>query len=181
MPLLRKLRVQSWAEFSDSVRAGATAGRLAGTVTARQERRTRTGGRMGIVQLSDPTGQFEAILFSETLAQYRDLLDPGTSVVILVGAEDRPEGVSVRIQSVDPIDKMASGMQQLRVFLRDAAPLAGIARHLTRKGEGEVSIVLVLDEGRREVEVQLPGRFAVGPQIAGTLRTIGGVEQVELV
>src|SRR5690606_18688283 len=55
--VLGRMRVQSWAQFSASVKAGATAGRLAGTVTAKQERRTRTGGRMGIVQLSDPSGQ----------------------------------------------------------------------------------------------------------------------------
>ena len=54
--VLKKLRVQSWADFSRAVKNGATAGRVAGTVVARQERRTRTGSKMGIIGLSDPTG-----------------------------------------------------------------------------------------------------------------------------
>ena len=38
--VLKKLRVQSWAEFARAVKDGATAGKVAGTVVSRQERRT---------------------------------------------------------------------------------------------------------------------------------------------
>ena len=82
--LLAKIRVQTFADFAASVKKGATAGRLAGTVTSKQERKTRTGNKMGIVTFSDLSGQFEAVLFSEALAQYRDLLEPGKSLVITV-------------------------------------------------------------------------------------------------
>ncbi len=77
---LKRLRIQSWAEFSRAVRSGATAGKVAATVVSRMERRTKTGNKMGILGLSDPTGHFEAVLFSEGLAQYRDVLEPGAAV-----------------------------------------------------------------------------------------------------
>ena len=64
---LEKMRVQTWAEFSAAVKRGATAGRLAGTITSKQERKTRTGNKMGVVQFSDVSGQYEAVLFSEGL------------------------------------------------------------------------------------------------------------------
>ncbi|HET7714433.1 MAG TPA: DNA polymerase III subunit alpha [Bauldia sp.] len=179
--VLQKMRVQTWADFTESVRRGATAGRLAGTVTARQERRMRTGNRMAAVQLSDPTGSYEAVLFSEGLTEYRDLLEPGRSVVVLVSAEERPEGINVRIQSVEPLDRFMAGLKQMRVFLRDDAPLPSLERHLSRKGEGAVSLILMLKEGRQEVEVSLPGRYAVTPQIASAIRAVKGVVQVELV
>jgi DNA polymerase-3 subunit alpha len=179
--VLAKMRVQTWAEFSESVRRGAAAGRLAATVTARQERRTRTGNKMGVLQLSDSTGSFEAVTFSEELAKCRDLLEPGKSVVILVGAEERPEGISLRIQSVESLDKVMAGLKQIRVFVRDETPLASVQKQLTARGEGEASLVLLLDEGQREVEMRLPGRYAVTPQIASALRAVRGVVQVELV
>jgi DNA polymerase-3 subunit alpha len=180
--ILERLRVQGWAQFSEAVRSGGvTAGRLAGTVTQKQERRTKSGGRMGIVQLSDPTGSYEAILFSETLNEYRDLLEPGQSVVVMVAAEDRPEGISVRINQVEALDRALKGLTRLRVFLKDQRPLALIGQKLDKKGEGEVSLVLSLDEGNREVEVKLPGRFAVTPGVASAIRAVPGVEQVELV
>ncbi len=180
-PVLKLQRVQNWADFSEAVRRGAAAGRLAGTVTARQERKTKTGNRMGIVQFSDPTGQFEAILFAEALNAFRDQLEPGRSVVVQVAAEDRPEGISVRIISVKPLDAMTGGLKQLRVFLRAEDPLRSIERHLPRGGDGDVSLVLLLDEGSREVEVQLPGRYQISPQIASALRAVSGIEHVELV
>lgn len=181
-PILKRLRVQTWAEFSEAVRHGAVAGRLAGTVTSRQERKTRTGNRMGIVQFSDSTGQFEAILFSEALNEFRDRLEPGNSVIVQVGAEDRPEGIGVRIVTVKPLDQMTTGIKQLRVFLRGEEPLPSIERQLPKgRGDGDVSLVLMLDKGQREVEVQLPGRYQLSPQIASALRAVNGVVQVELV
>jgi DNA polymerase-3 subunit alpha len=41
-----------------------------------------------------------------------------------------------------------------------------------------VSVVLMLDRGT-EVEVKLPGRFKVSPQIAGAIKAVPGVVQVE--
>jgi DNA polymerase-3 subunit alpha len=178
--VLAKLRVQNWAEFSLAVRQGASAGRLAVTVTARQERRTRTGNKMGILQLSDSTGSFEAVAFSEELAKYRDLLEPGNSVVVLVAAEERPEGINVRIQSVESLDRVMAGLKQIRVFVREKDPIASVKKLLAGRGEGEVSLIL-LREGGREVEMRLPGRFAISPQIASALRAVRGVEQVDLV
>jgi DNA polymerase-3 subunit alpha len=181
-PILKRMRVQTWAEFSEAVRQGSVAGRLAGTVTSRQERKTRTGNRLGIVQFSVSTGHFEAILFSEALNEFRDRLEPGNSVIVQVGAEDRPEGIGVRIVTVKPLDQMTTGIKQLRVFLRAEEPLASIERHLPKgRGDGDVSLVLMLDKGQREVEVQLPGRYQLSPQIASALRAVSGVVQVELV
>ncbi len=179
--VLEKMRVQNWVGFSGSVRNGATAGRLAATITAKEERRIRSGNKMGIVYLSDPTGSYEAVLFSEGLAEYRDLLEPGRSVVALVSAEERPEGISVRIQSLEALDAVMASLKQIRVFVNDPATIPGIEKHLSTKGEGEASLVLMLEEGRREVEVRLPGKRIVTPQVASALRAVRGVVQVELV
>jgi DNA polymerase III subunit alpha len=185
------LRVQSWAEFARSVRAGGGgAGRVAGTVVARTERRTKTGNKMGIIGLSDPSGHYEAVLFSEGLGQYRDLLEPGRAVLLFLTAEVQADEVRARIQSVEPLDDAAARMQRgLRVFLRNEEPIAGVARRLeptrngngrngTEAGEGEVSMVLMLQNGS-EVEVKLPGRFKVSPQIAGAIKAVTGVVTVE--
>jgi DNA polymerase-3 subunit alpha len=179
--VLQKMRVQSWAEFSESVHNGATAGRLAATVTSKQERRIRSGNRMGAIQLSDPTGSYEAIIFQEGLNEFRDLLEPGNSVELQVTAEDRPEGINVRISTVRALDKLMVGLKQIRIYLRDEAPLPSVHKHLGARGEGEVSLILIQDQGRREIELRLPGKYAVTPQIASALRAVKGVEQVELV
>ncbi|WP_292896028.1 MULTISPECIES: DNA polymerase III subunit alpha [unclassified Nitratireductor] len=180
--ILEKMRVQNWADFQAAVKRGATAGRLAGTVTSKQERRTRTGNKMGIIQLSDATGQYEAVLFSEALAQYRDLLEAGSSVVIMVGAENRPEGVNLRIQAVQSLEEEACRMQKaLRIYLRDPRPLPAISSQLTQRGDAQVSLVVIKDGGQGEIEVGLPNRYRISPQIAAAMRAVPGVVEVELV
>ena len=137
---------------------------------------------MGVVNFSDVSGQFEAVLFSEALAQFRDLLEAGRSVVITVAAEDRPEGVNLRIQTVQSLEDEASRLQKaLRIFLRDAGPAAALAGHLGQRGEGEVSLVLIKQDGAGEVEIALPERYRISPQIASALRAVPGVVDVELV
>ncbi|HEY4141337.1 MAG TPA: DNA polymerase III subunit alpha [Pseudolabrys sp.] len=184
--VLKKLRVQPWAEFARAVKNGATAGKVAATVVSRQERRTKTGNKMGIFGLSDPTGHFEAIVFSEGLAEYRDLLEPGAAVLLVLSAEVQGDEVRSRIQSAEPLDAAAANLHKgLRVFLRDPAPIEGIAKRLETvprpgSGDGEVSVILMLNQGT-EVEVKLPGRFKVSPQIAGAIKAVPGVVQVEAV
>jgi DNA polymerase-3 subunit alpha len=186
---LKRLRVQSWVEFSRAIKAGAGGGRVAGTVISRTERRTRNGTKMGIIGLSDSSGHYEAVLFAEGLAQYRDLLEPGTAVLLFLTAEVQAEEVRARIQSAEPLDEAAAKMQKgLRVFLRNEAPIDGLVRRLEPTGasrngadqtsDGEVSMVLMLQNGS-EVEVKLPGRFKVSPQIAGAIKAVAGVVTVE--
>ncbi len=192
---LKRLRVQSWAEFARAVKAGASGGKVAGTVVARLERRTRTGSKMGIIELSDPSGHFEAVVFSEGLAQFRDVLEPGRALLLSLSAELQGDDVRARIQNAEPLDEAAAKLQKgLRVFLRDPAPIESVAKRLEgtagtaaapgrpgpARSDGEVSLILLLDRGT-EVEVKLPGRFRVSPQIAGAIKAVPGVVAVEAV
>ena len=47
------------------------AGRLAGIVVSARERRSQKGNKFAFAMFSEPTGQFEAVIFSETLAASR--------------------------------------------------------------------------------------------------------------
>jgi DNA polymerase-3 subunit alpha len=173
-------------------------------VVSRMERRTKTGNKMGIIGLSDPTGHFEAVLFSEGLAQYRDILEPGAAVLMQLGAELQGEDVRARVLHAEPLDAAAAKTQKgLRIFLRDTKPLDSIVRRLQGpegvpqsgssrgpaatpsavaggNGDGDVSLVLMLDL-ETEVEMKLPGRFRVSPQIAGAIKAVSGVVDVQTV
>src|SRR5437660_7255390 len=198
--VLKRLRVQSWAEFSRAVKTGATAGKVAATVVSRMERRTKSGNKMGIIGLSDPTGHFEAVLFSEGLAQYREVLEPGAAVLLQLGAELQGEDVRARVLHAEPLDDAAAKTQRgLRIFVRDTRPLESIAKRLQMPeppggpargpqtkplpeaaggANGDVSLVMMLDL-ETEVEMKLPGRFRVSPQIAGAIKAVAGVVDVQ--
>jgi DNA polymerase-3 subunit alpha len=184
--VLNSMQVQSWAAFSRAVKSGVTAGRVAATVVSRAERRTKTGNKMGIIGLSDPSGQYEAVIFAEGLQQYRDLLEPGSPVLLNVTAEVQGDEVRARIQTVELLDRAAAKVQKgLRIFVRDEAPLDAVAKRLDKvngraEGDGEVNFIVMLGAGA-EVEVKLPGRYKVSPQIAGAIKAVPGVVEVRSV
>jgi len=134
------------------------------------------------LQVSDPTGQYETVVFSDGLAKYEDLLEAGQSLVLLVNAEDKPEGISLRLQSVTALEAEAAKVQKhLRIFVRDEKPLSGIPKLIGKPGEASVSLVILQGQGEREVEVGLQGKRHVTPQVAGAIKAISGVIDVELV
>jgi DNA polymerase-3 subunit alpha len=188
--MLKHMRVQSWADFARTVRSGASVGRVAATVVIRSERRTRSGSKMGILGLSDPTGHYEAVIFSEGLQQFRDVLEPGASVLLVLSAEMQGDEVRARIQTAEPLDQATARLSKgLRIFLRGDAPIESVAKRLEKpsiersspdRANGEVAFVLLLNQGM-EVEVKLPGRFKLSPQIAGAIKAVPGVVAVEAV
>lgn len=185
--VLKRLRVQRFADFAQTVRAnGTSVAKVAVSVIDKSERRTKSGSKMGIVNLSDPSGQFEAILFSEGLQRYRDLLEPGKALVLRLSAVLDGDDVRPRIEDVEVLDDLANRQKQdLIVYLRDDKALASIAERVKPRGDGlradgKISLVMILDDGAQEVEIELPGRYPVNQQIANAVRAAPGVLSAEL-
>jgi DNA polymerase-3 subunit alpha len=179
--MLAKLRIQPFAEFQNAVKQGASAGKLAGTITSKQERKTRQGKAMGIILVSDPSGQYEAVIFEEGLMRFRDQLVPGQSVMLQVGADMRDDGVSLRINSVEPLEKAASREERdMTIFLRESDALKHIPQVLEKRGNGRISFVVIQNNGEREIEMQLPDRYSVSSKIQSAIKSIEGVVDVQL-
>lgn len=184
--VLKRLRVQRYADFAQTVRANGTGvGKVAVSVIDKSERRTKSGSKMGIVNLSDPSGQFEAVLFSEGLMKLRDLLEPGRALVLRLSAVLDGEEVRPRIEDAEELDGLAARQKQdLVVYLRDDKAVASIAERIRPReavrAEGKVSIVMIIDDGAQEVEIELPGKFPVNQQIANAVRAAPGVVDVRL-
>jgi DNA polymerase-3 subunit alpha len=180
--VLEKMRVQQYADFALAVKRGAKAGRLAGTVASKQIRRTRTGNKMGIFVLSDATGQYEVVMFSEVLLAYEDLMEPGKSVVLRSARK-----TARRASACAPTRCSASTTRPhrqnhaLRIYLRDQKPVKSITAHLKKTGDSPVSLIVIKGEGGGEVEIAMGDNYQVSPPIAGAVKAIPGVVDVELV
>jgi DNA polymerase-3 subunit alpha len=175
---LARIGAESYAIFREKVLKGATAGKLAGTITYRQERRSKTGNKFAFVGFSDPTGQYETIVFSDTLMNLRDQLEPGRAVVIRVEAEVNGEEVRMSLQGLEPLEKVAAQVVQgIRIFVRDAGSIGAISQRLAPGGKAPATLTLMTDSGR-EVEIDLGSRFAITPQVKGAIKAITGVVDV---
>ncbi len=180
--LFDRLRVQPYADFERAVKeADARAGRLAGTIASRNDRRTKKGTPMAILSLSDASGGYEVIAFSEQISLYSEVLQPGKSVVLSVEADERPDGISMRLISADPIEGLAEKVgRRLTVFAGDAKCLAPIRSQLKPGGEGMVSFIVIRDAGAKEYEIELREKFRLSPEVAGSIKAMEGVVDVRL-
>ncbi len=184
--VLAKLGVKKLAEFEALVQRGATAGRLAGIVIAARERRSQKGNKFAFAMFSDATGQFEAVIFSDTLAASRELLEPGTPVIVSVEAERDGETMKMRVQSLEALDKAAASVpRNLKLVLdrksivANKAPVSEVGRYLRPAVRGgEIRLVLPLEDRNREMELILPGRYEVSPQEAGRLAALPIVAEI---
>ena len=181
---LRRKRVTLLTDALIQAEAGAEAFRMVGMVRRRQERASaRSGEKFAFVSLSDPTGEYEVLFPPEQLRKCRESLEPGTAVMIKVRAQASDGEVRFFGDDAEPLDRaVASVAMSLRVYLSPGTTdVAALKSRLPLAGSGqggEVVLVAGLGAGR-EVEVKLPGRFALDPAVRGALKTAPGVAFLE--
>ena len=67
------------------------------------------------------------------------------------------------------------------MYVRVPGPRGTLAGQLSAKGEGQVSFVVIKEGAAGEVEIELPVRYRISPQVASAMRAVPGVVEVELV
>ncbi|MFV0298490.1 MAG: DNA polymerase III subunit alpha, partial [Hyphomicrobiaceae bacterium] len=188
--ILPKLGVTRYSDFEAKAGLTVSAGRLAAIVVSARERRSQKGNKFAFAMFSDASGQFEAVVFSDTLARARDLLEPGTAVIVSVEAEREGDTVKMRVNGIEALDAAALNVNRgLRIVLdgrciaANKEPLAEIKSLLKPGGKGEVKLQLEVAgvagvAGGRDIEIALPGRYEIGAAERGQLSTVTGVIDV---
>lgn len=180
--VLERLNVQTWLEYQHkAIDNLGGLGVLAATVSAVQERRSKSGNQYAFVEFSDQSGNFEAIAFSDTLNSYREVLESGQPVLIKVDADVEEDNVRLRLQKAESLEFAAQNMLRgLKLTVASNVDLTALAAQLGEgQGRGKIRVGIQLDEFDRQVEISLPGKYAVSLERASDLRTLPGILAVE--
>ncbi|WP_092308546.1 DNA polymerase III subunit alpha [Brevundimonas viscosa] len=185
-PALKRKRVTFVAEATQLAESGHEAFMMAGVVRRRQERASaKTGEKFAFVTFSDPTGEFECLFPPEQLRKCREVLEAGASVMVRVRAKAADGEVRFFGDDASRLDAVMDDTQlALRVHVSaraaDAQALrARLERASASNGKGgEILLVAALD-GRREVEMKLPGRYRLDGALRGALKSAPGVVMLE--
>jgi DNA polymerase-3 subunit alpha len=178
---LKRLGAITVGALNDDRRRSSFKAVLAGTLIKKQERRGKNDQPYGFLTLSDPTGMFEVMVFSEVLIASRPLLEAGKSLLVTVGADWIDEELKLRALAISDIDKAsADAGEGLRIFLEDTRPLNAIAGQLRNGGKGIVTLIVPGAEGR-EVEIRLKDRQQVTGALKSAIKSLPGVAAVESV
>ncbi|MET1026831.1 MAG: DNA polymerase III subunit alpha [Dongiaceae bacterium] len=179
---LKRLEAVAYADLPAYMRARGTArAKVAGLLVSKQERTSAKGNRFAFVQLTDPSGLFEATIFSERLNEAREMLEPGRALLLTVDLRMEEDNLRLLINQVEALDQAVSNTGAgLRIFLQEPGPIDGLKQILGKagKGKGRVELMLDLAEGQREVALSLPGRFAISPVVRGAIKAVPGIVDV---
>ncbi|HSR72071.1 MAG TPA: OB-fold nucleic acid binding domain-containing protein, partial [Kiloniellales bacterium] len=174
---LTRLRVVPSAELPALIAREAGRHKVAGLVIGKQERTSRQGNRFAFVQLSDTSGVFEVVVFSDVLARTREILESGEPLLVTV--EGRIDGDDVRLMAQDAVlleTAVAEAGSGLRLYLSDPTPLETLHGLLAgdRGGRGRIAVVLDLD-GTQELELELKETYRLSPRVRQAIKAIPGV------
>jgi DNA polymerase-3 subunit alpha len=179
--LLARKSMVEYEEVEARADRGGEQFRIAATIEEASERKSAKGKPFAFLRVSDQTGIFEVTLFGDDLAKSRDMMIKGRSIVMTVDVRDGDKGRRLIASQLTDIDEAsqttASG---IKVFLKNPDPLASLRKLLNdhNTGRGQVTLLLELATKGREVEMTLPGGFAITPQVRGALKAIPGVMDV---
>ncbi len=178
---LKRLGAVTFAALSEDRRRSGFRAVIAGTLIRKQERRGKNDQPYGFLTLSDPTGMFEVMVFSEVLIASRPLLEAGKSVLLQVGADWMDDELKLRALAISDIDKAsAEAGEGLRIYLEDTRPLNAIAGQLRVAGKGIVTLVVPGSAGQ-EVEIRLKDRQQISGPLKSAIKSLPGVAAVESV
>ena len=180
---LQRLGVRQFSEVRAEGRNGPV--KLAGTIRSVRERSSGKGNRYAFIQLSDQSSVFEVTVFSELLTRRRTILEVGNSIFVKASAEFEQDSVRLTAQALEPVANGA-GERTPGVTIRvqscgSLKPLqAALARGAAGNGNAaaaHVALVTCVDADT-EVEIGLPGRYALSPELLQAVRTIPGILDV---
>jgi DNA polymerase III subunit alpha len=161
-----------------------TAGRLAGIVISARERRSQKGNKFAFAMFSDTSGQFEAVIFSETLANSRQLLESGKAVLLSVEGERDGDALKMRVQDVKSLDDAMEQLPRTVTAVIDGDAMTknpaiiDQLKSLLRPGKAELKFELQLEGYQDAVPISPRGKYDLSARTIGRMTTVQGVISV---
>lgn len=181
---MKKLGVKTCQEVMANIRVGdSIRANIAGCVEAFQTRISKSGNKYAFLKLSDTTGEFEGLLFSDGLAKYADVINTGCPLLVKVtiNKQSEEENPRVMINSVRTIDEaIAEQAKGLVITVGNVAAVPEIKKVLAfdRRGINKIYLEPELDDW--DVRIELDGGFAFADNMMLTkLKSIPGVSSVK--
>ncbi len=153
--------------------------KMAGTVVSKRERFGKRGNKYAFVALSDDTGGFEVMMFSEVLSDSKELLESGAPLLLTVDAKIEDEKVRLLASKVDSLEKaIARRLSNLRITVTGDLPVTELRTLLDADGRGNNRIVVTTRENGHWIDVALPGKFAIQPKTLSGLKNMPGIADI---
>ncbi len=178
---LERLNILNLAQVEERVVYSSAMVDMAGVLLKKQIKVSqKSGNKFAFIQMSDATGVFEAIVFSEALARARDVLEEGETLLLKVMVERQEDQLRFMVQDIQSLDKSLSGkIREVRVILETGEAAQKLKAFLADEGPGPARVVVEVPLNDREHAVlSIPGSYSFSPQVRSQLGKAAGVLDV---
>jgi DNA polymerase-3 subunit alpha len=152
--------------------------KMAGVLIKKSEKiSAKSGNKFAFLTLSDSSGVYEVMLFSETLMRARSFLEPGESLLLMVDAELRDDQLRMTVQDIRPLDQaLDNQIREVTIEVTREEAIDAIKTRLEEAGRGAVRAALTINlPDGREVRIGLPSQYAFTAETRNALFQTPGV------
>lgn len=180
-----RMNIKSFTFVEHDIQSkGAAVYQMAGVLLKKQEKMSQSGNKYAFLQVSDPTGIYEVMIFSETLNGARDFLIAGESLLLSVDVESRDDQLRMTGSRVQLLDEALDGkISEIHIHLSDERSVPEIKKFLDieraeARGKSKIRIFAHLGDYRL-AQISLSGYHSLSAQARNIIRAEDGVLSIE--
>lgn len=172
----RMSSIKDMVEIESFAASGGGVCRLAGLVHGVREVKTKKGDRMGIVTLSDPSGQCEVAFFPETYAACQGYLEGTQPLVLTVKiGMDAEQRLRISADGVKTLAEVLGSKSELVMTITDAHVMKQVKSVLDKAPQGHTMIKMIVQSSQGPATLKLPRGFNINPMMLAHFREMGVV------
>ena len=161
---------------------------VAGAIIGRQERRSGKGNMLTFVQLSDPTGGYEVMMFADDAARSRGMLQAGKNVVLSVEVGGDNGTRRLQARNVEAAEEVVARLapRDVRVFVDGEHAIRMVVQHVSghvksapNGSRGSLHLVMSDPQLPGDVEVAVPLACRVTTRVRKDISRIEGVRMID--
>lgn len=180
---LERMRIIKYSEIAERLTSHPIMRvQLAGVLLKKSEKISqKSGNKFAFLTLSDTSGVYEVLLFSETLTRSRDFLEVGKSILLSADAEYKDDAIRLTVQDVKPLDEMLiDKVNEIALTLDNSNQMDDLKAALNRAGEGKSSVTITIFSPAvdKMVKLRLPKQYNFTPELRDELYRLKGLRKL---
>jgi DNA polymerase-3 subunit alpha len=151
--------------------------KIAGVLIKKQVRVAKSGNKFAFLQVSDPTGVQEIMIFSEMLAVNQDILQTGANLLIDLEVKQQDDSIRMGGQGIQLLDDALKGKTRLTMITLIATESLTQIKGLLdadKGGQANVHLVVPITEAE-SAEIEIKGDFALDATTVSAIQNLNGV------
>lgn len=182
----KRLRIKTYMDIVNILQGkSSTREKVAGVLIKKQIKvSAKSGNKYAFLQISDTSGIYEAMAFSETISKASQLLEVGRSLLFTIDAEYKDDQLRLLVQDIIPMEEnLDQKISEVRLVLTETKDTNKVAEILKgQEGGGRSRIFMSFDIdsdfGPKHIEMKLPHFYDFTQDVRRALYKVESVKAI---